>query len=61
MAAKKTAKAFNATSTQAFVQDLTDLFLKYNGVLWKVKDAGAIAAVAQMVAGTAQMLIALRK
>jgi hypothetical protein len=56
MAKRKTAavatEPTRAEMWQAFIAELTGLFVAYNGKLWKVRRAGEIAAAANLVANT---------
>jgi len=55
--ARKKVSPTTLLNAQTFAADLTDLFLKYNGILWKVRDAGAIAMAVNLVSASLSLIL----
>ena len=59
--APKAAAAPTALDFQSLTTDLAAILVKYNGTLWKVRDASTIALVAQLAANTVSTFLMFRR
>ena len=63
MAKKKAAKPTKAEAAEMLVGDLADLLAdeRYNGVLWKIREAAEINLIATAVATNARLVASLMR